>query len=341
MPQITVVLPVYNGVAFLARAVDSILAQTLRDWELLIINECGSDDGSGELAAQYARRDGRIRLLQNRQRLGLAESLNLGFREAAGDFLARMDADDVSYPERFEKQLDFLQAHPAVGICGGWQRHLRGKRCWVHRPPSDPARLAASLLFTCELCHSTVMLRRETVERFGLYYDPRFQAEDYELWTRAMCVTQVANLPELLGDYYEGDTITAQKMGALEAEHGKICAAAMERTLGIVVPPEQAPLLNAWRNIFRHAPDQQTRRRLWADYAELLRAVQAANDRLGVFDPAALRQTLRARWLWARWDLRAEEVPGSETAEVFAPVALPRLNWLAQKVRGHLSGTVR
>lgn len=341
MPQITVVLPVYNGVKFLSRAVDSILAQTCRDWELLIINEYGSDDGSGELAAQYARRDGRIRLLQNRERLGLAESLNRGFREAAGDFLARMDADDVSYPERFEKQLAFLQAHPEVGICGGWQRHLRGKRSWVHRPPSDPARLAASLLFTCELCHSTVMLRRETVERFGLYYAPRFQAEDYELWTRAMCVTQLANLPELLGDYYEGDTITAQKMGALETEHGKICAAAMERTLGLTVSPEQYPLLNAWRNIFRHAPDQQTRRRLWADYVELLRTIQTTNDRLGVFDPAALRQTLRARWLWARWDLRAEEVPSSETAEVFAPVALPRLNWLAQKVRGRLSRTLR
>lgn len=332
MPQITVVLPVYNGVKFLSRAMDSLLAQTCRDWELLIINECGSDDGTAELAAQYARRDGRIRILQNRQRLGLAESLNRGFREATGNFLARMDADDVSYPERFEKQLAFLQAHPEVGICGGWQRHLQGKRCWVHRPPSNPARLAASLLFTCELCHSTVMLRRRTVERYGLYYDPRFQAEDYELWTRAMSVTQLANLPEILGDYYEGDTITAQKMGALETEHGKICAAAMERTLGITVPPEQYPLLNAWQNIFQHAPDKKQREQMLAEYRSLLQCVYSANSAAEFLPKQALLDVLRRRWLWAKWDIRDEKAMTANIEAVFRPVPLAKCRWVLQKL---------
>ncbi|WP_369283527.1 glycosyltransferase family 2 protein [Oscillibacter sp. GMB15532] len=333
MPQISVILPVCNGVKFLSRAVDSLLAQTCRDWELLIINEYGSDDGSAELAAQYARRDGRIRVLQNRQRLGLAESLNLGFRAAAGDFLARMDADDISYPERFEKQLAFLRAHPEVGICGGWQRHVRGKRCWVHRPPSDPARLAASLLFTCELCHSTVMLRRETVERFHLYYDPRFQAEDYELWTRAISVTKLVNLPEILGDYHVGDTITLRKMGALEKEHGEICAAALERNLGLTVSRGGTALLNAWRNIFRHEQNRKRREQMLSEYRYLLQRVYSANCTTGFLPEQALLDVLRRRWLWAKWDIRNEKATAASIEGVFRPMPLAQCRWIVQKLQ--------
>lgn len=335
MPRISVILPVLNGRESLPRAIKSIQAQSVPDWELLVINEFASKDGSGELVCRMAEKDPRIRLVQNQERLGLAESLNVGIRLAEGEFIARIDADDISMPTRLEKQLELFATQPSVAICGTWQRHVGRKGSSVHRPPTDSAELAASLLFTCELCHSTVMMRRETLLENQLFYDARFQAEDYELWTRAINATQIANIPEILGEYHVGDTITAGKQGALEEEHGQICAAAMERTLGLTLDLSAWPLMNAWQNIFWHERDGARRREMLAAYETILRAVYSANASAGVFPETAILSVLRRRWLWAKWDLQSTPVDSARTQrleDVFAPVSFSHLRWVAQKL---------
>ena len=115
-PQITVLMPVHNGGAFLPEAVDSILAQTFSDFEFLII-----DDASTDQTVAYLQdlREPRVRFLKSEQRLRLAGALNLGLDHARGEWIARMDADDISFPDRLSRQLDFLAKHPNVGICGG------------------------------------------------------------------------------------------------------------------------------------------------------------------------------------------------------------------------------
>ena len=114
-PKISVILPIYKSAKYLRCAIDSVIAQTTGDWELLLINEYGSDDGSREIALFYGLYDSRIHLIQNEKRLGLGESLNLGFRQARGDYLARLDADDIAHCNRFERQAKHRLGSQAAG----------------------------------------------------------------------------------------------------------------------------------------------------------------------------------------------------------------------------------
>ena len=122
MSLVTVLLPVYNGGPFLPRVLASLLAQTWRDFEVLVIDD-GSSDGSAEIAAAHARSDPRVRVLRNERNLGLARTLNRGLDEARSPLVARQDVDDLSHPERLARQVAFLEAHAEVALVGaqGWE----------------------------------------------------------------------------------------------------------------------------------------------------------------------------------------------------------------------------
>ena len=337
MAKISVVMPVYNGEEFLRESIDSIIGQTFIDWELIIVNEFGSNTAATELLEEYGSNDVRIRVIQNQTRLGIAESLNIGIRAAEGEYIARMDADDRSYSSRFQKQIDFLEKNPEIGICGTWQRHHGRWGTWIHRPPANRRELAASLLFSCEMCHSTVMMRREVLVSNGLFYNGAYAAEDFELWGRALAVTELANLPEVLGEYRYGNTLTARKQDALGKEHGALCAVAIERMLGLRLRETDFPLLNTWRNPFRFERSQKRKRKDLERYAGILRLVWDANKSCAAFEPESLLRVLRRRWTWARWDI---EVSGEGTPDidgVFRPVPVPRLQWLGQRMTRRLS----
>lgn len=327
MPKISVLIPVYNAAAHLREALDSILAQTFTDWELLAVSEYGSDDGSREILLEYSRRDPRIQVVQNAERLGLAESLNEGMRLAVGEYIARLDADDVSHPQRLQKQADFLDTHPGIGICGTWQHHFGLYDDWVHKTAADPAQCRANLIFTCDLCHSTVMLRRELFLKNGLFYDPDFYAEDFELWSRAMLMTQITNLPEVLGEYRcapknRTDTVLPK----LWEENGRIVAATLRRTLSLEVSEDLYPLLNGWKNIFREQKDGAIRGEMLGSYRSVLQSVWEKNLSAGFYGRTPLLNTLRDRWIWANYDLRLEEKSGADSIEdVFSQVQRPLL----------------
>ena len=204
-PRVTVLLPVHNGAAFVAAAVESVLGQTFRDFELLLIDD-GSTDESFELCAGF--RDPRISLVSNGANLGLIATLNKGLALAKGDYVARMDCDDVSLPERLEKQVAFMDEHPGVGVCGTWYQLLAESGAVTMAPPTDDRLIRFFLLLDNPLAHSTVMLRRSMLDEFKLRYDPDFRhAEDYEFWNRCADYTELANLPEVLLRYarHEGN----------------------------------------------------------------------------------------------------------------------------------------
>ena len=117
MATVSVIMSVYNEEATIAEAIESIIAQTYTDWELIIINDC-STDGSPEIVRRYAREQNRIRIFENEHRLGLAASLNKGIKAARGKYIARMDGDDFSYRERLEKQVTFMIDNPVVDVLG-------------------------------------------------------------------------------------------------------------------------------------------------------------------------------------------------------------------------------
>lgn len=296
-PLVSVVLPTFNSVEVISSAIDSVLAQTYTNWELLVINDDGSDDGTAEIVQLYGLLDSRIHLIQAESRLGLAESLNHGIRCAQGKYIARLDADDTSHPTRFAKQVALMESQPDVGICGTWQHHYGPNRDWVHRATADEQLLRCRLIFWCDLCHSTLMLRRSTFMEYELFFDNTHFAEDYELWTRAMFVTRIVNIPEVLGEYYEGTSnITAGKMDDLIEESGQLSSAVLNRALGMTLSYEDGRLLRSWRNPFQNAPD---RREKLDQLKALLRRVWEANQDKQAFDDTALLQVIAAKWHWA------------------------------------------
>ncbi len=182
-PIITVLMPVFNAGAFVKTSIESVLEQTFGNFELLIIDD-GSNDKTEAIVGLF--QDERIRFIQNEKNLGVARTLNHGLRLARGKYIARMDADDICYPERLKKQFDFMEENPNIGISGTWVRYFGDQPPVVERCPAGPNLIKAFMLFGNPLFHPSVIMRKEYLERNNLRYDPCYdRSEDFELWLRA------------------------------------------------------------------------------------------------------------------------------------------------------------
>ena len=198
-PKITVLMPVYNGEKYLTEAIESILNQTNSDFEFIIIDD-NSTDGTAGILKRYLQKDNRIRLF-NMLNQGLATSLNYGLELAQGKYIARMDSDDISMPERLEKQAMFMDKNPYIGVCGTWIK-IFGERNYIKKYPQTHEEIWSRLLFECPLAHPTVMIRKDMLIKNNLYYDINCKHnEDYELWTRVSNISRMANIPEGLLKY--------------------------------------------------------------------------------------------------------------------------------------------
>lgn len=198
MPKVTVLMAVYNGERYLREAMESVLCQTFQDFEFLIIND-GSTDKTRDLVLAYD--DARIVLLDNKENVGLTRSLNRGLELAAGELIARQDADDISEPERLAKQVAFLDRHPELAMLGTWYKDidLQGTIVEERKLPCDTTDIRWSLLFFCPFVHSSVMFRKSVVtEQIGYYNETLTYSQDYELWHRIARRFSVANLSEPL-----------------------------------------------------------------------------------------------------------------------------------------------
>ncbi|MCB2227419.1 MAG: glycosyltransferase family 2 protein [Desulfarculaceae bacterium] len=196
-PLVSVIMPVYNQEPYLREAVDSVLAQTWRDFELLVVND-GSSDRSREIVLSY--RDPRVRLIDNPRNLGLASARNAGLRQARGSYIAMADGDDISLPQRLAKQVAFLEQHPDLDACSVGMAFFgepTPSTGWV--VANDPEQAKVNLLFFCPLPHTPIMYSRSLQREAGLYYDPTYDfAEDYEFLYRFCQVGRVGSLTEVL-----------------------------------------------------------------------------------------------------------------------------------------------
>jgi glycosyltransferase involved in cell wall biosynthesis len=195
-PEVSVLMAVRDGGPWIAEAVRSVLAQTLADLELIVIDD-GSEDGTREILA--AATDPRV-TVEHGPRRGLTVSLRRAAALARAPLLARLDADDVAVPARFARQRAFLASHADVGLLGGGVREIDLAGNVVRRvlPPESDAELRRRLIRENPFVHSAVMMRREVYERVG-GYDARVSvAQDYDLWLRMSRVTRLANLPEIV-----------------------------------------------------------------------------------------------------------------------------------------------
>jgi glycosyltransferase involved in cell wall biosynthesis len=210
-PLVTVVLPCYNAALYVEEAVRSIMCQTYSNLEILLIDDCSTDNTSAILL-RLAQEDKRITIIRNEQNLKLVKTLNKGIDEAKGKFIARMDADDISLPERIEKQVEFMLLHPEVDLCGTNYSIIDGKGNKIEASVTMPLtskEIATALLFTCPIGHPTVLFKKDTIQNLGKYDEKMINIEDYELWLRVAANGLIVNLPEPLLKYrWHGDNIS-------------------------------------------------------------------------------------------------------------------------------------
>jgi glycosyltransferase involved in cell wall biosynthesis len=233
---VSVLLPVYNCERYVAEAIDSILAQSFDDFELIIVND-GSTDRSDEIVRSFT--DSRIVYLENDQNEGLVRALNSGLSIASGVFIARMDADDISYPGRFEKQVSYLHAHPEIGVLGSAMQEINseGRAISSCRFPANHDLIAWSLCFRNPIVHPSVMMRREILTNNGGYPTELIIPEDYYLWHLLISKTEFANLLEILIKYRQHENSVRVR---LKDQHQKnrvaISQKIISKYLGVEVP---------------------------------------------------------------------------------------------------------
>lgn len=212
---ITVLMPVYNGEAFLKEAIDSVLHQTFKNFEFLIIDD-GSTDRSLDIIHAY--NDSRIRLVKNETNLGITQTLNKGIELAKYELIARMDADDVCHPSRFQKQYDYFAAKPNTGLLATWANEFYqdGKEVVYQLNPDF---YYYNLVWECWIYHPTVMFKKSAVIEVGKY---QYQyCEDYDLWWRLTRKFDLAVIPEALLNYrYTANSISrVSKKTEYESAH--------------------------------------------------------------------------------------------------------------------------
>ncbi len=199
-PLISVLLPVRDGAAYLDEALESVIGQSCGDFEVIAVDD-GSVDETPRLLQAWSERDDRLRLI-TLNGVGPAGALNAAIDIARGEFFARMDADDISMPTRFQEQLSFLRQHPDVGVCGSWVKPFGAGWERTLRYVSSDARIRAKLMFESPFAHPSTMIRRSVLERLPVAYrEDVARAEDYDLWVRLSRVCELGNLERVLLRY--------------------------------------------------------------------------------------------------------------------------------------------
>lgn len=198
MPLISAIITVYNTEKYIGDAVKSILNQTFTDFELIIINDA-STDGTLEILQSFE--DKRIVLINNETNQGIPKNCNTALKIAKGEFIAKMDADDIAHPKRFERQLAFFKANPDVVICGSWAQIFDADDVLI-RTPVTHDEIKAGLLFLNVMFNPVVMFKSSLFKEFGFYYNEAFPVlEDYTLWMDSIDTVKLANVPEILLKY--------------------------------------------------------------------------------------------------------------------------------------------
>ncbi|MFH1004507.1 MAG: glycosyltransferase [Bacteroidota bacterium] len=288
-PKVTVLLPVFNGEKFLKESIQSILSQTFPDFELLIVND-GSTDDSEKIIKNFS--DERINLFNNEKNLGLIETLNIGLKNSTGEYIARMDADDISLPNRLKKQVSFLDSHPLFGICATRYALLNEKRKkinWWFRTDDIPS----MLLFNASICHPTIMMRRKIIMENQILYSHKFtNAEDYELWIRISQISRIAILDEELFYYRSHRNQVSRAFNSEQKKSADEVRKNYLLLLGLKFTDEELTLHNI---IGRN--ERIKNKKLFSDIEKWLLSLIQMNSSNCVLEQSALKKVIGKMWL--------------------------------------------
>lgn len=199
-PKISVIMAVYNGEKYLAEAIESILNQTFKNFEFIIVDDC-SKDNSLNVIKDFAKKDNRIKIIFNKKNLKLPASLNKGLKIAKGKYIARMDADDISLPERFEVQYNFLEEHQEIFLIGGGAININedNKFLYTFHPQTNLNRVKRKLSYLDCFYHPTIMFRNERIIK---YREKFIYAQDYDFYLNLLSKKKkITNIKDILIKY--------------------------------------------------------------------------------------------------------------------------------------------
>ena len=284
MPKISVIMPAYNAEKYIGEAIRSILGQSFRDFEFIILNDC-STDRTEDVIRSFD--DPRIVYLKNERNMGVAATLNRGLAVAQGQYIARMDADDISHPERFGKQAAYLDIHPEVAVLGSDLECFNEdgviRTGWS---VSEPGQMKVDMFFSCGLAHPSVMMRADVIQALG-GYDPDYNGlEDYELWCRVLEKHHITTLPQILLRYrIHGGQVT-RNPSPLHRERMRRLKLRQARQLGL--DPEKA---EAYFRFCEEGKPDTVEGILTLDAFFVL--AEQANDQKEIYDGEKLRAAFR------------------------------------------------
>lgn len=332
MPLLSVILPAYNAETYLEPAVRSVLQQSFEDFELIVIDD-GSTDRTGQLLGKF--NDRRLRVIRHERNAGLIAGLNEGIEASAGRYIARMDADDICEPTRFQRQIECLETRPELGVLGTAIRVIdeqdRPGAAFVM--PATPTDVEWAMPLLCPLAHPSVMMRADLVRRAGGYSTTAVHAEDYDLWHRLSRLTQVANLrdPLLRLRKHAASVTSALRHAHLDAA-AVVSKAEVDHRLDEDVPIPVVRCLRSWGQTDSECAMQAVR-----VLSRLLAQLRSSR-------PAASTTTAR-RDAAIRIAYLARHVAGGERAQVFReahkayPLVLPAL--ARKAIRRFVPGATR
>ena len=288
MPLISVLMPVHNAQSTLAPAVSSILNQTERDLELIIVDD-GSTDGTSKILSNI--KDRRVKVVAQATNGGIANALNRAIDLSCGKYLARMDADDESLPERLERQLVVMESQEHIAVLGTQMRTM-GPGSVVWRQPLTPGGIKARLLFGPPVHHPTVMIARDRVPESALTYEASWvPAEDYRLWSRLLvdhgCV--FGNLPEALVRY-RSKALSKAEFNILQEERSFACSWSIAESLGFSMEMDSKEPLRAFCGHQLHQPPAFSR---LVDFAGRLETLVCQSDWVS---KSEFEKEIRRRW---------------------------------------------
>ncbi len=289
LPFVSVIMPVYNTESFLHASLDSILKQTYSNFEFIILND-GSTDSSAHIIQSY--NDKRIVFVNNSINKGLSEIMNEGLALVHGVYIIRVDADDVSYPDRIMKQVHFMQSHPEVGIVSSWLKTIGKTSGYLKKSFLSHDELCANLLFNTSLPQPAACMRTSVLQEHGLTYDSAFKdgAEDYDFWIRASVVTRLACIPEPLVSYRIHTTNVSSVRSKQAKENTRTLREAQLLKLGITPTSEELTLHSSIVCKTENIQDFLHAQEIW------LKKIDQANEKVLLYIPSALHNVLVHQW---------------------------------------------
>ena len=288
VPRVSVVMPVYNVASHVEATITSVLTQTFTNFELLIFDDCSTDTTAAVVQAMH---DPRIRFFQNSHNLGRAGADNAALAHVRGEFIAKMDGDDLCHPERLARQVACFDSQPDVNVVGAWMQNF-GASTYLNRYPTTPAAAQVLTLFTLPTGNPSVMLRSQLFWEQGMTYDGSLrQTEDYDFFARYVRELRVATLPEALIQYRVPPDAVKTAILTERATVADEVRIRLLRDWGLACTERELWVHNTIAMLGRPLGDITL-----AEVEAWLLKLAAFNDRQPLFEPVALQRGLGERW---------------------------------------------